>query len=120
MAKGRARRAARAVRALVLAALAALAGAALAPASPVRAGASGAGAADPPELLRLEQAADYPSWMERFGWENLRPFSDSAQRFRLEDGALRMESRRDSFLIGSRLQAGVAEQRSLGPVTSYS
>jgi len=56
-----------------------------------------------PELLRFAGATDYRAWMARFAWENLRPFSDSTQRFRLENGALRMESRGDSFLIGSTL-----------------
>ncbi|MCZ6553406.1 MAG: DUF3047 domain-containing protein [SAR324 cluster bacterium] len=62
------------------------------------------------ELLRLSEAEDYRGWMERFAWEDLRPisrrtrFSDSARRFKLEGGALRMATRKNSYYIGSRLE----------------
>ena len=62
------------------------------------------------ELLRLSEVEDYPGWMERFAWEDLRPishrtrFSDSAKRFKLEEGALLMATRKQSYYIGSRLE----------------
>lgn len=62
------------------------------------------GAAEIPELLRLQGHTDYRAWMERYGWEDLRPFSNSSKRFRIDDGALRMESQDDSYLIGSELK----------------
>jgi hypothetical protein len=61
-------------------------------------------AAEPPELLRLQGETDYRAWMERYGWKNLRPLSDSTKRFRIGNGALRLSSRGDSFLIGSELK----------------
>ena len=44
---------------------------------------------------------DYAAWMQAAGWEDLRPFSRSARRFRIEEDALRLESRGDSYLIGT-------------------
>lgn len=63
------------------------------------------------DLLRLDPAASYGPWRETTGWQDRRPFSDSARRFRIEGGALRMESAGDSYLIGRQLAP--AERRSI-------
>ena len=63
------------------------------------------------DLLRLRPAVPqrgsprlpYPDWLSASGWEDRRPFSASADRFRIENGVLRLESRGDSFLIGRDL-----------------
>ncbi len=65
------------------------------------------------DLLRLEGMESYAAWRERFGWRDLRPFSDSSARFQVLDGVLRLESRGESFLIGGdlppRLRRSIAE-----------
>lgn len=63
------------------------------------------------DLLGLQPGWSYARWKSERGWEDLRPFSDSTSRFRIEDGVLRLESRGDSFLIGRRFPA--ASQPSL-------
>lgn len=57
------------------------------------------------DLLRLAPGLTYRQWRERGGWEDRRPFSDSARRFRIEDGTLRLESDGESYLIGRALSA---------------
>lgn len=52
-------------------------------------------------LFSVRGHQDYAAWMKAAGWEDLRPFSRSAKRFRIEGDALRLESRDDSFLIGT-------------------
>ncbi len=55
------------------------------------------------DLLGLRPGMAYAQWLAAAGWADRRPFSDSTRRFRIEDGALRMESRGESFLIGRTL-----------------
>lgn len=55
------------------------------------------------DLLRLADVGDYTAWMKRYDWEDVRPFSDSTERFQLRGGTLRMESRDESFIIASDL-----------------
>lgn len=61
-------------------------------------------------LMSVQPGQTYAQWMAAGDWADRRPFSPSARRFRIEDGALRLESRGDSYLIGRVLPAG--------PVTS--
>lgn len=60
------------------------------------------------DLLRLGGALNYTEWMEREGWRDRRPFSNSAGRFRIFQGTLRMESRGESYLIGRELPPALA------------
>ncbi len=70
------------------------------------------------DLLRLGGAtttvASYPQWMAREGWEDRRPLSRSARRFRVFQGTLRLESQGDSFLIGRELPPALAR-----PIAEY-
>jgi hypothetical protein len=52
-------------------------------------------------LFAVRGHQDYAAWMAAAGWADLRPFSRSARRFRFEGDALRLESRGDSYLIGT-------------------
>ncbi len=81
---------------------------------------SAAGASGGIDLLHLPRQAmgtangpspSYARWRKAWGWQDRRPFSDSTERFRLERGALRLESRGDSYLIGRSLPP--AEQQHL-------
>lgn len=67
--------------------------------------------AAPVDLLRLDPALSYAQWRDATGWADRRPFSDSATRFRIEAGALRLASAGGSFLIGRRLPE--AQRRSI-------
>lgn len=66
------------------------------------------------DLLRLADAPDYRTWMQREGWKDRRPFSDSGKRFRVQEGVLRLESQGDSFLIGRELPPALAR-----PIADY-
>ena len=61
------------------------------------------------ELLNLKEASSYAGWMQRYGWKDVRPFSDSASRFRLLDGTLRMESQDESFIIAADLASRLSK-----------
>ncbi len=52
-------------------------------------------------LFSVQGHQTYATWMKAAGWEDLRPFSRSATRFHLEEDTLRLESRGDSYLIGT-------------------
>lgn len=65
-------------------------------------------------LFSVRGHQDYAAWMDAAGWEDLRPFSRSARRFRIEGDALRLESRGDSYLIGTTFAP--AERR---PIAEY-
>lgn len=63
------------------------------------------------EVLGLEGAQDYRTWLKQQEWRDLKPLSNSARRFAVEGGALRLETRGEGYLIGRRLPAEL--QRSL-------
>jgi len=59
------------------------------------------------DLLRIAGFSDFGKWMDAYAWEDLRPLYDPRDRFRIEDGALRLESRAESFIIGTELAEGL-------------
>lgn len=64
--------------------------------------------ADSLDLLHLDNARDYPTWMESNGWQDLRPFTNSRNRFRLEKDGLRLESVGEAFVIARDFEAALA------------
>jgi len=54
-------------------------------------------------LARFDEVERYDAWLRANEWKDLRPFSDSRKRFRIEDGTLRLETRGDSFIVGRAL-----------------
>lgn len=56
------------------------------------------------EFLKLDGHKDYTQWFEKNGWEDVIPFTNSANRFSISNGVLRMPSDDDHDLIGLTLK----------------